>query len=264
MKDHIAGTPAVANLSLGLDGVSSTLDAAVQALIADGVSVSVAAGNASVDACTTSPARVPAALTVGATDSADQQASFSNFGSCLDLFAPGVMVPSAWYTSPTATNTISGTSMAAPHVTGAAALVLGVKPSLNPAQVAATLTGTATTGVVAGRSAGTPDRLLFTGGLPVPPTSPAIPTSVSATLTSRGAATVSWTRSGDGGAPLTGHTIRAYRGTQLVLTVQVPGTASSAKVGGLSAGASYVFTVSATNIAGTSPQSGRSAVLAVR
>jgi subtilisin family serine protease len=155
--DHDPGELAVANMSLG--GVAnSAVDAAVQRVIADGVTVAVAAGNSSTNACSTSPARVTAAVTVGATDRKDRRASFSNFGSCLDLFAPGVGITSDWLAG--TTNTISGTSMATPHVTGAAALVLGRNQGFGPADVAGRLVTNSTKNVVTGAS-GSPNRLLF-------------------------------------------------------------------------------------------------------
>ena len=119
IKNHTTNN-AVANLSLG-GGISSTLDTAINNLINDGVTVVVAAGNSAVDACTSSPARVTRAITVAASTSNDSIASFSNIGSCVDIIAPGVGITSAWYTSSTAINTISGTSMASPHVAGAIA-----------------------------------------------------------------------------------------------------------------------------------------------
>lgn len=164
---HAVGTPAVVNLSLG-GSASSAVDTAIQAVTNDGVTAVVAAGNSAADACNSSPARVPAAVTVAASDSADRQASFSNFGSCVDLYAPGVGITSTYYTSATATASMSGTSMASPHVAGAAALLLSQNSALTPAQVAGTLTSNATAGVIAGATSGTPNRLLFAGTAPAP------------------------------------------------------------------------------------------------
>ncbi|MCA0143621.1 S8 family peptidase [Blastococcus sp. LR1] len=145
---HAPGVPAVANMSLG-GGASAAVDSAVQRSIADGVTYAVAAGNGNSlgvpqNACNSSPARVPAALTVGATDRTDKAASFSNYGSCVDLFAPGVSITSTWHTDTTARNSISGTSMATPHVAGVAALHLQGAPAATPAAVA-TAIRTATT-----------------------------------------------------------------------------------------------------------------------
>jgi subtilisin family serine protease len=125
--NHVTGTPAVANMSLG-GGANSSVDAALSRMIADGVATAVAAGNGNQggraqDACKYSPARVAAAMTIGATSSTDAKTSWSNYGPCVDWFAPGLSIKSAWIGSSTATNTISGTSMATPHVAGAAALV---------------------------------------------------------------------------------------------------------------------------------------------
>ncbi|HEY9354056.1 MAG TPA: S8 family serine peptidase, partial [Nocardioides sp.] len=141
-------------------GNDAALDAAVQASIADGVTYAVAAGNESSDACGSSPAAVPEAITVGATDDTDAAADFSNTGECLDIFAPGVDITSAWNDG--ATNTISGTSMATPHVAGAAALFLEANPSATPADVATGLTGAATPDVVTNPGTGSPNLLLTT------------------------------------------------------------------------------------------------------
>ncbi len=153
--------PAVANMSLG-GSASSSLDTSVKNSIAHGVTYSIAAGNSNRNACNYSPARVAVAITVGATDSTDKRASFSNYGSCLDLFAPGVSITSDWNTSNTATNTISGTSMAAPHSAGVTALYLQLNPSASPAAVRDALVANATSGVVKSPGTGSPNRLLFT------------------------------------------------------------------------------------------------------
>ncbi|MEU4421456.1 S8 family peptidase [Actinoplanes sp. NPDC024001] len=152
--------PAVANMSLG-GGASTALDNAVANSIASGVTYALAAGNSNANACSSSPARVASAITVGSTTSTDARSSFSNYGSCLDIFAPGSSITSAWYNSNTATNTISGTSMASPHVAGAAALVLSRNPSYTPAQVGSALTSNATPNVVTSPGSGSPNRLLF-------------------------------------------------------------------------------------------------------
>jgi subtilisin family serine protease len=152
--------PAAANMSLG-GGASTSLDNAVKNSIAAGVTYAIAAGNSNANACNYSPARVAEAVTVGATTSSDARASYSNFGSCLDLFAPGSSITSAWYTSATATNTISGTSMAAPHVAGVAALYLQTNATATPAAVANAIATTATSGKVTSAGTGSPNKLLF-------------------------------------------------------------------------------------------------------
>ena len=170
-SDHQAGQPAVANMSLG-GGISTALDTAVTNSINDGVTYAIAAGNDNVDACSTSPARVASALTVGSTTTTDARSSFSNFGTCVDIFAPGSSITSSWNTSDTATNTISGTSMATPHVTGVAALFLETNPTASPATVAAAIINSSTPNKVTNAGTGSPNRLLFsllTGAPPPPP-----------------------------------------------------------------------------------------------
>ncbi len=164
-------SPAVANMSLG-GGISTALDNAVNNSVNSGVFYAVAAGNENANACNSSPSRAANAFTVAATDINDNRASFSNFGSCVEIFAPGVNITSTWNTSNTATNTISGTSMATPHVCGAAALILDEHPSFSPTQVRNELLARATSGVV-GNPSGSPNLLLYTlGGSPPPPPPP--------------------------------------------------------------------------------------------
>lgn len=151
--------PAVANMSLG-GGASSTLDTAVNNSINAGVTYVLASGNENVDACNSSPARVAAAITVNSSTSSDARSSFSNWGSCTDIFAPGSSITSAWYTGDTATSTISGTSMASPHVAGVAALYLQSNPGATPAAVWAAIRDTATTNAISGVN-GSPNLLVY-------------------------------------------------------------------------------------------------------
>jgi len=165
--DHDPGEPAVANMSLG--GLfEQAVNDAVTASIADGITYGVSAANFSDDACRYSPASTPDAITVGATTSTDAMADYSSYGTCVDIFAPGTSITSAWDSGDTTSFTASGTSMATPHVVGAAALVLAAHPSYTPQQVRDELVGDATIGVLTGLGSGSPDRLLYVGGIPSP------------------------------------------------------------------------------------------------
>lgn len=174
--DWIVGNaqrPAIANMSLG-GAASISLDDAINRLVNAGVTTVVAAGNETSNACTVSPARVPNAITVAATDTLDSRAGFSNFGSCVDLFAPGVNIVSGYHTSPTDLAYMSGTSMSAPHVAGRAALLLEADPSMMASAVATAVVTTASP-VFIRQSFGSPSRLVYTGSIETTPAPPSPP-----------------------------------------------------------------------------------------
>ncbi|MBC7895248.1 MAG: S8 family peptidase [Cytophagaceae bacterium] len=168
--------PAVANMSLG-GSLNTAVNTATAGLVSAGVFTAVASGNSSANACSFSPASTPTATTVNASTITDARASFSNFGTCTDIFAPGQSITSAWIGSNTAISTISGTSMASPHVAGAAALYLGANPTATPAQVDAALKAGATLNKITNPGAGSPNLLLnisFIAGTPPPVNTPPV------------------------------------------------------------------------------------------
>ena len=153
-------TAAVVNMSIG-GPASTSLNTAIERLTNAGIAVVVAAGNANVDACTTSPASAATAITVGATERIDSKASYSNWGSCIDINAPGSSITAGWFDSPTSARTISGTSMATPHVAGAAAVFYGLNPNASVAQLTQYLDTQSTLGAISGLPVGTANKLLY-------------------------------------------------------------------------------------------------------
>lgn len=249
--DHTT-TPAVANMSL-TGSVSTALDDAVRASIADGVTYCVAAGNNASNASNFSPAGVPEAITVGATSISDGWASFSNFGSVVDILAPGVSITSAWFTSDIATNTISGTSMATPHTAGVAALYLSANPGASPAAVSSALTSNATPGVISGVPAGTANRLLYSLFGPPPPVIPAPPVLSSPADGARNVSrspTLSWNASS--GATSYRAQVATDASFATLVYDQAGITGTSTSLSGLGSRVEYFWRVNATGSGGTS------------
>merc|ERR1719356_2247289 len=168
--------PGIVSASLGGAGNSPSVETAINKVTNAGVVVVVAAGNSNADACGFSPAFVPSAITVGATDSTDTRSYFSNYGTCVDIWAPGSSVVSASHTSDSGTTSLSGTSMACPHVSGAAALILGADNSKSPQKVISDLLNDSARNVISGLRSGDTNALLFVGAGGAPPSPPAAPT----------------------------------------------------------------------------------------
>jgi len=258
---HISGKAAVVNMSLG-GGASTALDTAVQSVINDGIVMVVAAGNSNVDACNTSPARATNALTVGATgqystgETTDSRSSYSNYGPCLDIFAPGSRITSSWIGGSAAINTISGTSMAAPHVAGVAAVLFGRYPSSTASQIASMLRTSATPNVVISPGTGSPNYLLYLdplGGTPsgpdaVTPVAPSSPTAITITPSS-GSLSIKFTAGSAGTSPITNYKYSLDGGVTW-LTRSPASTLSPIVVSGLTNGSTYSVSIRAISTAG--------------
>lgn len=261
VANHAAGKPAVANMSLG-GGASTALDTAVQNVINDGVVMAVAAGNDGLNACNYSPARAVNAVTVGATgtyyagETTDTRSGYSNFGTCLDIFAPGSNIVSSWMGGTTATNTISGTSMATPHVAGVAAVLYGRYPTSTPAEIATMLRNSATPNVVLSAGTGSPNYLLYLDPLggpivaPPPPTpvAPSAPTGITITPSS-GSLSVKFTAGATGTSPITTYKYSLNGGTTWA-TRQSGTTASPIAITGLVNGTTYSVSIRAVSLVG--------------
>lgn len=238
-------SPAVANMSLG-GGAYAPLDTAINNSIAAGVTYVVAAGNNGDNACLTSPSRVPNAITVGATDSFDWRAYFSNYGTCVDLFAPGDIITSAWNSSDTSTNTLSGTSMASPHVAGAAALFLQTHPAATPATVASALVNQATTGRLGDVGTGSPNRLLYVLG---PASTPLLISPANNAFANNPKPTLTWKASINGSKYRVQIATAATFGTSVVRDSQLIGALSFTPGTALPNG-KYYWHIRAFNVAG--------------
>ena len=260
-SDHAShpSRPAVANMSLG-GGVSAALDDAVKRSIASGVTYCIAAGNSAANASTSSPADVVDAITVGASDVTDKFASFSNYGTLVDIIAPGVNITSDWFSSTTATNTISGTSMATPHVTGVVALYLQENPSATTAQIQAAIINNSYPNKITGVPTGTTTKLLSSvvGTLPALPSIPNSPVLVSPTNAAIGisatpSVSLSWNASSGASSYSVQLSTSASFATIALSATGITGT--SLAVTGLAGNTVYYWRVAATNLGGTSSYS---------
>lgn len=271
---HRSGTAAVLNLSLGVDlgDDGSTIDHEITSLMNEGVVVVVAAGNGDengipIDACQIAPADVPRALTVGASTITDAVATYSNYGPCVDVFAPGGdrqrNITSAWATNSTSYNLDAGTSMASPMAAGMAALLAQQQPGLCTDSIVNSIVERATQNVLVGLPVQTPNRLLFLNTAPVTPTSPGQPSSV-ITSSDGNSIVASWDPPCDGGSPVTQTTVSLLSGGRVVKRSVVEAGKTAVRFSGLVPGRSYQVVVKAENAVGLGVATGRISTVAVR
>lgn len=254
--------PSVLNMSLA-GSAFAPIDAAVEAASAAGVTVVVAASNDGDDACNYSPARTPSAITVGATDVTDTRGWFSNWGSCVDLFAPGVSILSSSSAADNATDTFSGTSMASPHVAGIAARYLQNHPGATPAQVTAALLAATTPNLVSDPK-GSPNRLAYVAPVELPGQALIKKASWGSAVDSTVSVTGRWTAPTSGG-PVAKYYVTAIRKSDgAKTTVAVSSTARTKKITGLKRNADYVVRVYAKNPSGNGPVSKSSNIVRAR
>lgn len=250
---HVPGTSSVANMSLG-GGFSSILNGAIDRATRAGITYVVAAGNSNADACRYSPASAPSAITVGSSTSTDSRSSFSNWGGCLDVFAPGSGIRSAMIGSPNSFATYSGTSMAAPHVAGVAALYLSSNPTATPAAVTSTILSAATRSVVSNAGSGSPTSLIYSRSFEAAPaTIPGMPWGLTG-VGGDGSVALTWRAPADGGSPITDYLIEVSEDGGRTWTLDDDGVsaAPSALIDGLVNFRVYQFRVSAVNAQGRS------------
>lgn len=258
--------PSIVNMSLG-GGASLSLDQAVAKLISNNIAVVVAAGNDNKDACNFSPARVTSAITVGATDPTDTRATFSNYGTCLDVFAPGVNIKSVWIGGTATTATLSGTSMATPLVTGALTLLLSKEPTLTSTQIAERVK-TSSSNVTVGQSSGSVNKIInntFVSASPIAPilTKPNPPINANVIAGNR-SANLSWTLTEDGGSKVSSIKVYYYQNNVFKGIFTLSGGQTALTVTNLQRKSSFYFKVAAVNSIGESLQSLPSNIVTIR